>query len=216
MNRTIFISYRRDDSSAEAMLVRKALVEKLGSENVFMDASSIEPGAEWPGAIQEKLKGADAVVAVIGPEWLRAGTDEWGRRRIDEESDWVRRELEAALEARQLLIPLFVRGAKPQIPPDVLPQTIRGLSNVQGISIRRDYWDHDIELLLARLIARTTGSTSGQSLRSPFPVSNLTPPDRLSDEKLKSILEKELELWQHVKSQLPEKPAIVREELFRE
>lgn len=98
VNADVFISYRRDDASAEAQLINRLLKQRLGANKVFMDVSSISPGAQWPDEITRNLEAASTVVVVIGSDWLVAGQDEWGRRRIDNESDWVRRELESALQ----------------------------------------------------------------------------------------------------------------------
>jgi len=215
VNPSIFINYRRDDASAESLLVKKALLEQFGEENVFMDVTSIDPGAAWPREIEMRLKKAAAVVAVIGPNWLRAGSDEWGRRRIDRKSDWVRKELEVVLRRRQKLIPLYVRDAK-AFPPDVLPPSIRRLSKIQGIPIRRDSWEHDIQRLLANLAATETRAGKSVKLTNPYPVSKLTPPDRLSATKLGRVLRSELPYWTAVRSQLLDKPRVTREELFRE
>jgi hypothetical protein len=41
---SFFISYRRDESSAEAILVRDAIRRELGNESVFMDTWSLQGG----------------------------------------------------------------------------------------------------------------------------------------------------------------------------
>ncbi len=81
----VFISYRRGDARAEAALVRDAILSAIGDGSVFMDVSSIRPGAQWAADIKQSLQDASTVVVIIGPHWLKAG--EWGLRRIDNESD---------------------------------------------------------------------------------------------------------------------------------
>lgn len=148
MSQPIFLSYRRDDASSDAQLISAALRNALGDDAVFMDISSIELGAVWPEELQKALQAAETVVAVIGPEWLRAGTDEWGRRRIDRDDDWVRQELALALKDKEV-IPVLVRGARIP-PPEALPEPLKALSKMQGIEIRRDYVAHDVKLLLEK------------------------------------------------------------------
>jgi hypothetical protein len=92
MQPSIFVSYRREDSEAEAGRLRTTLLGQFGDEAVFMDTSSIQPGARWPSQISSVLGSAKAVLVVIGPEWIRV-SDQWGLRRIDEETDWVRKEI---------------------------------------------------------------------------------------------------------------------------
>ncbi len=150
VGQTIFVNYRRDDASAEAHMVRDTLRRLVGHDAVFMDVTSIHAGAKWPDTIRQHLDKADTVVVVIGPNWLNAGMADCGRRRIDDETDWVRRELETALQSGKRVIPLRVRGAR--VPSEgELPESLRELFKRQSIEIRRDVWDHDIKQLEAAL-----------------------------------------------------------------
>lgn len=72
MQPSIFISYRREDSAAEAGLLRATLLGQFGDEAIFMDTSSIQPGAEWPGRIRSALDSAKVVIVILGPEWIHA------------------------------------------------------------------------------------------------------------------------------------------------
>src|SRR5206468_6258755 len=90
MDSRIFLSYRRDDAGGEAHAIRVALRQEFGAGVLFVDSASLEPGAMWPEELRSALERTDTVLAVIGPDWLRAGTSEWGERRIDKGDDWVR------------------------------------------------------------------------------------------------------------------------------
>jgi TIR domain len=147
MSAQIFISYRREDTASEAGRICSAIYREFGEDSVFMDTSSIQAGAKWPEEIQSALKAAETIIVVIGPEWLRVGSNEWGQRRIDQENDWVRQELSLALNENKSVIPVLVRGAR-MPPADALPECINTLPHRQKLDIRNDYWDHDIELLL--------------------------------------------------------------------
>jgi pterin-4a-carbinolamine dehydratase len=215
MAASIFISYRRDDSAAEAGALCKALRQKIGANLVFMDTSSIEPGSKWPGAIEHALKSANTVVVVIGPEWVRSA-DEWGQRRIDQEDDWVKQEVALALKDNKTIIPILVRDARIP-PPDVLPEGLKELPERQVIELRRDYWDHDIKLLLAPFHKKGTGETDSSKQRGPYPIDPPMGPDPVSKDKLEIILKSDLAgRWKKVVSPLPEDISMVREELFRE
>jgi TIR domain len=144
------ISYRREDSASEAGRICSAIHQEFGEDSVFLDTSSIQAGAKWPEEIQSALKAAETIIVVIGPEWLRVGSNEWGQRRIDQENDWVRQELSLALKENKSVVPVLVRGAR-MPPADALPECINTLPHRQKLDIRNDYWDHDIELLLVRL-----------------------------------------------------------------
>src|SRR5689334_17949523 len=137
MQPSIFVSYRREDSAAEAGRLRTILLGQFGDEAVFMDTSSIQPGAKWPSRISSSLESAKAVLVIIGPEWMRV-SGQRGGRRIDEESDWVRKEIAQALREDKEVIPVLVREA--QIPPThELPESISALFDRQAIEIRTSY-----------------------------------------------------------------------------
>ena len=146
-----FISYRRDDSGPEAKLIADALSQSLSQAAVFMDTVTIDVGGNWPERIRSALVDSQYVVVVVGPKWLHVGMDEWGQRRIDDESDWVRQEIACALQDRtKTIIPVLVGCAK-MPPAEALPNDVAAVVSKQAISIRRDYWDHDIKLLTRRM-----------------------------------------------------------------
>src|SRR3954466_10071541 len=93
---SIFVSYRRTDVPGHAGRLYDRLVERFGAASVFKDLDSLEPGADFVEVIEETVARCDALVAVIGREWL--ATAESGRRRLDEPQDWVRLEIGNALK----------------------------------------------------------------------------------------------------------------------
>src|SRR5262245_43251976 len=163
----IFISYRREDSSAEAGRLYSTLLRELGSNNVFMDTSGISPGGEWPKELADALNAARAVVVVIGPEWLRT-SNEWGERRIDQEGDGVCREVETALRDNKDILPVLVGRAK--LPPaDRLPKSIARLTDRKAVEIRDSFWDHDAQLVLEKLRTAVSGRKRETSGQGPYP-----------------------------------------------
>jgi TIR domain-containing protein len=141
----VFISYRRDDSAEPARRIFDALAARLGTDRVFIDAVTLEPGQDFAAAIQEKIGFCDAVVAVIGPRWLTCtGPD--GRRRLDQPDDWVRLEIASALSQDVKVIPALVDGADL---PDArqLPPALKDLTHHQAIDLRRDQFARDLERL---------------------------------------------------------------------
>src|SRR5262245_38415578 len=207
MGRWMFINYRRDDAAAEARLLQESIAHEFGTEAAFLDTEGLQSGTVWPAALRTALGKARVVLAVVGPEWLRAGIDEWGRRRIDDRDDWVRREIAVALKARKEVIPVRVRGAK--IPPrDVLPPDIRTLVSRPTVEIRRDFWTHDVQLLLARL-RQLRGAVRRAPVDElgPYPTMRTTPPAAIDDRTLDTILAHQLREWRREASRLPENPA---------
>jgi pterin-4a-carbinolamine dehydratase len=218
MQPSIFISYRREDSAAEAGRLRTTLLGQFGDEAVFMDTSSIQPGAKWGSQISSALESARAVLVIVGPDWIRV-SDQWGGRRIEEEEDLVRKEIEQALNQDKEVIPVLVREAL--VPPTrKLPRSISALFDRQAIEIRTSYWDHDIKLLQSRL--ESVGGTpvaqksAGQYPDGPYPDPAPEIPDAISDDRLEIAFKGALSQWEKVVSPLPETPGTVRTELFRE
>jgi hypothetical protein len=81
------------------------------------------------------VKQCDIQLVIIGPNWLNV-TDDSGRR-LEDPTDFVRIELEAALSRDIPVVPLLVGGAR--MPPDeALPGDIKELSFRNGLPIRPD------------------------------------------------------------------------------
>jgi len=145
----VFVSYRREDASGHAGRLYDALAEKFGDENVFMDVDTIQVGADFTEAITSAVSSCDALIALIGRDWATV-TDETGRRRIDDPDDFVRLELETALERDVAVIPACVRGAS--FPEESeLPASLAPLARRQGTDLRDTAWRDDVRRLIARL-----------------------------------------------------------------
>jgi hypothetical protein len=84
---------------------------------------------------------------VIGRQWLNS-VSESGLRRLDEPRDFVRVEIEAALQREIPLIPLLVQGATVPSEND-LPSSLQDLSYRNAISIRPDPdFHYDVDRLI--------------------------------------------------------------------
>jgi len=145
----VFISYRREDSGGFAGRIYDRLTNKLGRENVFFDVDAIPPGLDFVDVLSDRVGKCDALVAVIGKHWV-ASADSQNRRRLDDPSDFVRVEIEAALQRNVPVIPVLVDGAAmPQ--PDDLPTGMKTLTRRQGIEISHARFDSDVERLTRAL-----------------------------------------------------------------
>src|SRR5579862_3711916 len=106
----VMISYRRQDSLPFAGRLADNLNAEFGSKNVFMDIDSIEPGLNFVQVLERELDSCDVVLAVIGPNWLTASA-EGSRSRLHDPNDFVRMELDRALQRNIRIIPVLVGGA---------------------------------------------------------------------------------------------------------
>lgn len=142
----IFISYRRDDAGGYSLLVFDRLVSHFGRGRVFMDIDTLEPGADFVDVIEHAVGACDALIALIGKQWLTI-TDEQGRRRLDVPEDFVRLELAAALERNIRVIPVLVRGAK--MPnSDELPEPLRLLVRRHAVELSDERIHYDLKRLI--------------------------------------------------------------------
>jgi TIR domain len=87
----VFLSY----SSSDARLVQR-LIESLNraGHTVWVDRRRILGGAEWAGEIVDAIEGAAAVLVALSPGSM--------------ESDHVRKELALAVEAKKLIVPVWI------------------------------------------------------------------------------------------------------------
>jgi hypothetical protein len=101
-----------------------------------MDVDDIPLGVDFSKYIDEKVGKCEVLLAVIGRDWLSA-TDANGNRRLDLPEDFVRIELESALNRNIPVIPLLVRHASMPKAMD-LPESIRDFSKRNGMPVRAD------------------------------------------------------------------------------
>ncbi len=209
----VFVSYRRDDSGHQAGRIAQSLELILGAGAVFLDTSSIEPGAEWPDTLRGALDSAHVVIVVIGPNWLRLA-DEWGYRRIDQPDDWVRQEIEFALLTNKRIVPVCVDGDV-TLREDKLPDSIAALARRQRLVLRRDHWSHDVKLLISSIRMRESARASSGVDYSPYPIPSSDRPDPLSPEKIALALNGSLSEWSWRTQQAEYGRGHIREEFYR-
>src|SRR5262249_62371162 len=92
----IFINYRRDDSIAVAGRLHDRLAQMFGRDNLFMDVDNIPAGRDFEDYLDGQVAACDAMLTVIGPNWLNA-KDGNGQRRILKPEDFVVLEIATAV-----------------------------------------------------------------------------------------------------------------------
>lgn len=146
----IFVSYRRSDSADIAGRIYDRLIGKFGKSPIFKDVDSIPLGLDFKEYLDTKVGECDVLLAIIGNEWLTA-SDSNGKRRLDDPTDFVRIEIESALDRKIPVIPLLVRDARMPREED-LPPSLRKLVYRNGTPIRSDPDFHrDMDRLIAAL-----------------------------------------------------------------
>lgn len=145
----IFISYRRDDSAGYAGRLYDQVSAHFGRENVFMDVTTIRPGTDFVDVIEESVGKCDALIALIGKNWLTS-RDEQNQLRLGNADDFVSREIAAALRRKVEVIPILVGGAKMPLPRD-LPESLQLLSRRQALEISDRHFARDVLDLISAL-----------------------------------------------------------------
>lgn len=146
----IFISYRRADSADITGRIYDRLAGHFGESAIFKDVDSIPPGVDFKEHLEKAVGKCKVFLAVIGERWLEA-TDSLQNNRLQDPRDFVRIELEAALDRKILVVPLLVRGAS--MPEEEnLPPSLRKLVYRNAISVRSDPDFHrDMDRLIAAI-----------------------------------------------------------------
>jgi hypothetical protein len=144
----VFLNYRTADEPYGVAMLERALSEKFGSSAVFYASKSIELGALWESAMFNAVADSDALLAIMGRNWLNA-KDEAGVRLIDKEDDFVRREILTAVDANTQVIPVLLDIPRPT--EQDLPAALHPLYDRQGIRIGFRSAQPDIDRLATKL-----------------------------------------------------------------
>ena len=145
----IFISYRRDGGESTAKILRDKLTE-LGY-SVFFDVESLRSG-DFNTRLYSVIEECDDVLVVLSPGALD---------RCINEDDWVRLEIEHALEKGKNIVPVMLRGFAF---PEKLPDSIDGLRYKNGLESNYQFFDAFIEKLQEFLTAKP----SNAGILTPF------------------------------------------------
>lgn len=220
----LFINYRRDTDLLRAVLVQQFLTTAFTTDygesavRVFLD-SGMRLGREWPAELRAELAAADIVLALVGPKWLGA-KDAAQRRRIDQPDDWVRLEIEYALEHDKIIIPISFAKKLPS--PDGLPPSIAGFVSWQSAQVDDATISRDLEPVYAEIRRHLSAlgpvsaqPTSSKRLPYPDPPMKLKPAP-ISPDELALIVAEELSDWTVERGPVPGKPEVIGVQLQRE
>src|SRR5207248_969646 len=125
----VFISYRSDDEPDIAAFLAEFLSELLGADTVFFASRCIELRANFTNTIVDWLRRRCSVLlAVMGPDWLES-RDPQGRRRLDQEDDWVRCEIAEAFNLGVTVVSILLRETslprEDDLPAEIAPMALR-------------------------------------------------------------------------------------------
>jgi formylglycine-generating enzyme required for sulfatase activity len=162
----IFITYRGDDSAAEALNIAQYLENTFGKSNIFIDIDRLRAGQKF-ATVLEELGQCKVMLAIIGPKWLDV-RDKKGSRRLDDPEDWVRLEIERSLARNIPVIPVLVAGATLPSKRD-LPLSLHPLVGYQYATVTTNGFRYEMgglardvaELTVRRPWGRMAAAASG-------------------------------------------------------
>jgi tetratricopeptide (TPR) repeat protein len=133
---TVFISYRRTNLPW-ALAIYQALTRH--GFDIFFDYESIHSG-DFEQIIFQNIRARAHFVVILTPSALE---------RCNEPGDWLRREIETAIDEKRNIVPLFLEGfsfGSPAI-ADKMTGKLELLKKYNGMNVPADYFDEAMERL---------------------------------------------------------------------
>lgn len=144
----IFVNYRTGDGKETAQRLTEALCARFGENSTFLAERSIPPGAKFSRVMLGAVRRSSVLLALIGERWMNAPDRlQPERRALDNEDDWVRREIEEAFTCGILVVPLLLGRRVEQLDPKLLPPSLAELAECQYERL----WLRDGQAAIARL-----------------------------------------------------------------
>ena len=179
MRSGVFVNYRRDDTGDAATALAAALRLRVGVGRVFLDSSSIGLGQAFPEVIEDAVRTSAVLAVLIGPGWDATPL----RERLDDERDWVRREILLAEQTNVAVVPVLVdRDILPTA--DRLPERLRFVCQRQFACLRPSE-PGSVESLADALTA--IAAPDGLGARAP---SNEPPGEQVGVERTREALDR--------------------------
>jgi hypothetical protein len=142
----IFISYRRNDSGEFIPQLVKRLSKVFAVDKIFHDKVSIAVGDNFVERIDNAIAQCGAFISVIGPQWL-AEKGETGPNRLFDGNDFVRIEIQSAIERGLSIVPVLLNGAT--MPRDeMLPDKLQPLTKINAVELCQTDPDRNFEPLV--------------------------------------------------------------------
>lgn len=141
IEKTVFLSYRRKDSY-QALAVYQYLTGR--QYDVFLDYTHI-PSGDFEQIIVSNIKARAHFILILTPTALD---------RCSEPGDWLRREVETAIEEKRNIIPLFFDGFRFNAPgvAEKLTGRLGAIRHYNGLDIPAGYFTEAMERLCEKYL----------------------------------------------------------------
>lgn len=142
----VFLNYRRSEDGGFTQALYLTLERELSIDSVFMDIEGqIGPGDDFVSKIEEQVRRCSVLLAIIGPRWLEALL-----ARAANPDDFVKLEIQTALDQGKKVIPVLVGGASMPA-ASALPESIRALARRNAVHVRPERFPADSKALSEHL-----------------------------------------------------------------
>lgn len=143
IEKTIFISYRRAD-----VYTALAVYENLKNQgyDVFFDYRSISSG-DFEQIITSKIRARAHFILILTPTALD---------RCNEPGDWLRREIELAIDEKRNIVPLFFRGFRfgTHAVSDKMTGKLKNLGRYNGLNVHEDYFEEAMQRVRTQFLSK--------------------------------------------------------------
>jgi hypothetical protein len=142
IEKTVFISYRRTD-----VYTALAVYQNLKNQgyDVFFDYQTISSG-DFEQIITSNIRARAHFILILTPTALD---------RCNEPGDWLRREIEIAIEEKRNIIPLFFRGFRFGAPSvsERLTGKLKNLNRYNGLNVHEDYFEEAMQRVRTQFLS---------------------------------------------------------------
>lgn len=164
---SIFFSYRKQgEDKPSSLRLADDFRTAFGEDSIFRDEKGLKLG-RFKEQLLEKIESCQMLIAVIGPTWMQRIGD------LHKENDWVRREIEIALERDIQIAPVLVDGAIQPVQSD-LPDSLAELFEFQFITIHAKHWQTDVDDLISSVADYLNIERIETTIARAAPIPNLS------------------------------------------
>ncbi|MBV9512286.1 MAG: TIR domain-containing protein, partial [Caulobacteraceae bacterium] len=160
----VLISYRRDDDPHAVDRLFESLKRVLDPYRLFLDIDSIPVGVDFEEHLRQQVSSCRVLLAILGPRWLDIRGDD-GKRRLENPADFVRIEIEAALDRGIPVVPVLLDNTS-MPKADQLPDSLKPLASRQSWELSRKRFTADVDGLAKRIKQILGGAASSTGQRA--------------------------------------------------
>lgn len=147
---SIFISYRRKNSTWFAGRLYDSLKNRFNGLEIFMDVDEIEGGEIFKQKIDKAINDCIVFLPVIDAEWASIKDEKTDKKRLFTKDDLIVFEIERAILQRKIIIPVLMENSNMPLPKE-LPASIKTFVDAHAIRLKHESWNRDIDKLIKNL-----------------------------------------------------------------